>query len=275
MDRRRLAAPDRGRHGGARATPRRGRETTDGSPERVRDDFDGPASTGGSSTLRRPARRIGPTCALGPAALRCVEATCSRRGSTCLSSPRQLQDFTAVAETRVVLRPRHFSHSAGLVVLYDERNFAYLRLLPQREPRRATRSGILVVEDRRQAGVAARPSRRGYGSGGRCTARIEHGALRFCLGHLARGRAADRARARRRPTCPTRRRADSRARWSGSRASTPYRKDLLAHFDWFELRQRHDRRSVPPVRAVEGLPSSGGAARQQRLQTRPRVDVED
>ena len=40
----------------------------------------------------------------------------------------QLQDFDAVAETQVRIEPTHFSQSAGLVVFYDDKNFAYLRL---------------------------------------------------------------------------------------------------------------------------------------------------
>ena len=39
-----------------------------------------------------------------------------------------LQGFVASVETRVDVAPRHFSQSAGLVVLYDERNLLYARL---------------------------------------------------------------------------------------------------------------------------------------------------
>ena len=53
--------------------------------------------------------------------------------------------FTA-AETSLVLQPEHFSHSAGLVVLYDERNFAYLRLY-RSESLESNAVGILIVED--------------------------------------------------------------------------------------------------------------------------------
>ena len=54
------------------------------------------------------------------------------------------QEFDAVAETQVSLTPRHFSHSAGLAVFYDEKNFAYLRLYPS-ESLRSTALGIVLL----------------------------------------------------------------------------------------------------------------------------------
>jgi xylan 1,4-beta-xylosidase len=44
----------------------------------------------------------------------------------------------------VSLTPRHFSHSAGLVVFYDEKNFAYLRLYSS-ESLRSTALGIVLL----------------------------------------------------------------------------------------------------------------------------------
>ena len=100
----------------------------DRPPEAIRDDFDGPVIDRRLSTLRR-------ALAEDWAGLRIRPGSLTLRGGDMLTSrfdvsivATQLQDFDAVAETRVAVRPRHFSHSAGLVVLYDERNFAYLRL---------------------------------------------------------------------------------------------------------------------------------------------------
>ena len=97
-------------------------------PERVFDDFDAPAIDLRFSTLRRP---------LTPdwATLRTRSGALSVRGGHALTSrfdtslvATQLQDFVAVATTRVEVEPRHFSHSAGLVVFYDNDNHAYLRV---------------------------------------------------------------------------------------------------------------------------------------------------
>jgi xylan 1,4-beta-xylosidase len=57
----------------------------------------------------------------------------------------RLQALHAVAETRVSIALRHFSHSAGLVVFYDNENFAYLRLY-RSESLRANAVGIVLVE---------------------------------------------------------------------------------------------------------------------------------
>ena len=57
----------------------------------------------------------------------------------------QLQAFDAVAETQVSLAPHHFSHSAGLAVLYDNENFAYLRLYLS-ESLSSNALGIVLVE---------------------------------------------------------------------------------------------------------------------------------
>jgi xylan 1,4-beta-xylosidase len=58
----------------------------------------------------------------------------------------QLQAFDAVAETQVSLTPRHFSQSAGLAVLYDNKNFAYLRLYAS-ESLRSNALGIVLVKN--------------------------------------------------------------------------------------------------------------------------------
>jgi xylan 1,4-beta-xylosidase len=39
-----------------------------------------------------------------------------------------VQAFVASVETRLDVAPHHFSQSAGLVVIYDERNFLYARI---------------------------------------------------------------------------------------------------------------------------------------------------
>jgi xylan 1,4-beta-xylosidase len=110
-----------------------------------RDDFDGPAIDRRFSTLRRP---FGPdwiTLEQSPGAL-------SVRGGDALTSrfdvslvATQLQDFTATVTTHVTVEPRHFSHSAGLVVFYDNLNFAYLRVY-RSESLDSTAIGIVLVD---------------------------------------------------------------------------------------------------------------------------------
>ena len=111
--------------------------------ERLRDDFDGLAIDIRFSTLRRPLTDW--------ASLSRHRGTLSIRGGEALTSrfdvslvATQLQAFDAVAETRVSFAPHHFSHSAGLAVLYDDMNFAYLRLYSS-ESLRSTALGIVLV----------------------------------------------------------------------------------------------------------------------------------
>jgi xylan 1,4-beta-xylosidase len=208
-------------------------ERLDRSPERVRDDFDGPGIDGRFSTLRRRRSEDWATLSARPSSL-------SLRGGDMLSSrfdvsivTTQLQDFTAVAETRVVLQPQHFSHSAGLVVLYDERNFAYLRLY-RSESLDSNAVGIVLVEDgvKREllldrAAVAA--------DAVVMQARIDHGALRFAWGtSLEELRPIG-------PELDATYMSDEATRgFTGTMVGVAcvdsYRKDLVAHFDWFDLR---------------------------------------
>jgi len=93
-----------------------------------RTEFTGPSLDRWFSTLRRPASdswlRVG-----GDASglrLRGGQAVTSRHESSVVATP--LQGFVASVETRVDVAPRHFSQSAGLVVIYDERNFLFARV---------------------------------------------------------------------------------------------------------------------------------------------------
>jgi xylan 1,4-beta-xylosidase len=58
--------------------------------------------------------------------LRGGESVTSRHASSVVATP--LQGFVAAVETRVDVRPQHFSQSAGLLVLYDDRNLLYARV---------------------------------------------------------------------------------------------------------------------------------------------------
>ncbi len=145
----------------------------------------------------------------------------------------QLQDFTAVAETSLVLQPEHFSHSAGLVVLYNERNFAYLRLY-RSESLESNAVGILVVEDgvKRELLLdrAAVDTDQVV-----MQARIDHGALRFCWG------TSPEAVRPIGPVLDATYMSDEATRgFTGTMVGVAcvdsYRKDLFAHFDWFDLR---------------------------------------
>jgi xylan 1,4-beta-xylosidase len=113
--------------------------------ERLRDDFDGPAIDFRFSTLRRPITEDWASLSRrqGALSLKGGEALTSRFDVSLVAT--QLQEFDAVAETQVSLTPRHFSHSAGLAVLYDEKNFAYLRLYYS-ESLGSTAVGIVLVK---------------------------------------------------------------------------------------------------------------------------------
>ncbi len=80
------------------------------------------------STFRRPATaswlevgRDGPGLRL-----RGGEAVTSRHESSVVATP--LQGFVASVETGVDVAPEHFSQSAGLLVIYDDRNLLYARV---------------------------------------------------------------------------------------------------------------------------------------------------
>ena len=91
-------------------------------------EFQGPGLDLWFSTLRRPAsdRWLMVASDRPGLRLRGGESVTSRHESSVVATP--LQGFVASVETRLDVAPRHFSQSAGLVVLYDERNFLYARL---------------------------------------------------------------------------------------------------------------------------------------------------
>jgi xylan 1,4-beta-xylosidase len=227
-----------------------------GKPEPVRDDFDGPAIDPRLSTLRRPLAEDWAGLSIRPGSL-------TLRGGDMLTSrfdvslvATQLQDVDAVAETRVAVRPRHFSHSAGLVVMYDERNFAYLRRY-RSESLDADAVGIILMEDGAKRELlldrAAVDTDEVV-----LQARLEHGTLRFAWG-TAPGELREIG-----PVLDATFMSDEATRGFtgtvvGLACVDAYRKDLLAHFDWFDLRHGHAALTSPPARAVTAS-SSGGAA---------------
>jgi len=115
------------------------------SYESLRDDFDGEAVDRRFSTLRRPFSDGWATLTKKPGALslRGGDALTSRFNTSLVAT--QLQDFTVTATTHVSIEPRHFSHSAGLVVFYDNLNFAYQRVY-RSESLDTNAIGIVLVE---------------------------------------------------------------------------------------------------------------------------------
>jgi xylan 1,4-beta-xylosidase len=93
-----------------------------------RSDFGGPGLDRWFFTLRRPATLDWLEVASdGPGLrLRGGESVTSRHESSVVATP--LQSFVASVETRLDVTPHHFSQSAGLLVIYDERNFLYARV---------------------------------------------------------------------------------------------------------------------------------------------------
>ena len=99
------------------------------SPNVIRHtDFRGPSLDLWFSTLRRPATEDWLKVASdGPGLrLRGGESLTSRHESSVVATP--LQGFVASIQTRLEVTPHHFSQSAGLVVIYDEGNFLYARV---------------------------------------------------------------------------------------------------------------------------------------------------
>jgi xylan 1,4-beta-xylosidase len=99
------------------------------SPDAVRrTGFHGPDLDVWFSTLRRPASASWLKVASdGPGLrLRGGESVTSRHESSVVATP--LQGFVASVETRLDVEPHHFSQSAGLLVIYDERNLLYARV---------------------------------------------------------------------------------------------------------------------------------------------------
>lgn len=134
----------RGRTGGIR-----GMTYADRPPEEFRDDFDGPDLDPRLASVRRPveASWVSRSARPGWLTLTGGDMLTSRYDVALLATP--LTSLDAIAETRMAFSPSHFSQSAGLVVLYDEANFAYLRRCAD-EGLGADTLGIVVVE----AGVA-------------------------------------------------------------------------------------------------------------------------
>ena len=93
-----------------------------------RTEFRGPDLDLWFSTLRRPVSAGWLKVASdGPGLrLRGGESVTSRHESSVVATP--LQGFVASVETRLDVAPHHFSQSAGLLVIYDERNLLYARL---------------------------------------------------------------------------------------------------------------------------------------------------
>jgi xylan 1,4-beta-xylosidase len=202
-------------------------------PERVRDDFDGPEIDPRLSTLRRPPAEDWASLRIRPGSLtlRGGDMLTSRFDVSLVATP--LQDFEAVAQTRLTVRPRHFSHSAGLVVLYDERNFAYLRRY-RSESLGADAVGIVLVEDRAKRELLL--DRAVVDAGAVVLqARLDHGTLRFAWGPEP---------GELRPIGPvldaTYMSDEATMGFTGTMVGLAcvdaYRKDLLAHFDHFDLR---------------------------------------
>jgi xylan 1,4-beta-xylosidase len=145
--------------------------------ERLRDDFDGPAIDIRFSTLRRPLTedRASLSRRRGALSIRGGEALTSRFDVSVVAT--QLQAFDAIAETQVSFAPRHFSHSAGLAVLYDNKNFAFLRLCSS-ESLRSNALGVVLVKDGTKQELLA--DRAVVDSDGVVLqAEVQHGTLQF------------------------------------------------------------------------------------------------
>jgi xylan 1,4-beta-xylosidase len=233
-------------------------------PEPVHDDFDGPAIDPRLSTLRRPLAEdwAGLSIRPGSLTLRGGDMITSRFDVSLVAT--QLQDFEAVAQTRVAVRPRHFSHSAGLVVLYDDRNFAYLRLY-RSESLRSTAVGIIVME--RGAKRELLLDRVAVDADEAVLhARLHDGMLRFAWG------AEPRELREIGPALDATFMSDEATRgftgtMIGLACVDAYRKDLLAHFEWFDLRHGPAAHTSPPARAVtfssDGTAGAGGGGSRQ------------
>ena len=111
-----------------------------------RTSFSGPELDTWFFTLRRPAASDWLRCGTdGPGLrLRGGEAVTSRHESSVVATP--LQALTAAAETRLSVAPHHFSQSAGLLVMYDERQLVYARVYAS-ESLGTRVAAVLVVED--------------------------------------------------------------------------------------------------------------------------------
>ena len=206
--------------------------------ERIHDDFDGPAIDRRFSTLRRPWSEDWASLSRRPGALSIKggEALTSRFDVSVVAT--QLQAFDAVAETQVSLSPRHFSHSAGLVVFYDNKNFAYLRLYHS-ESLRSNALGIVLVKDGIKQELLA--DRAAVDSDEVVLqARIQHGTLQFGWRLPNEEILHDIG-----PVIDATYMSDETTRgftgtMIGMACVDSYRRNVLAHFDYFDLQNGSD-----------------------------------
>ena len=210
--------------------------------ERLRDDFDGPAIDMRFSTLRRQLTEDWASLSRRRAALsiRGGEALTSRFDVSVVAT--QLQAFDAVAETRVSFAPLHFSHSAGLAVLYDNKNFAYLRLYSS-ESLRSNALGIVLVEDGIKRELLA--DRAVVDSDEVVIqAELQHGTLQFGWRMPNEASFHDIG-----PNIDATYMSDESTRgftgtMIGMACVDSYRRNVLAHFDYFDLQHGPDSRNT-------------------------------
>jgi xylan 1,4-beta-xylosidase len=209
------------------------------SDARLRDDFDGPTIDRRFSTLRRQLSEDWASLSRRPGAL-------SIRGGDALTSrfdvslvATQLEAFDAVAETHVSLEPRHFSHSAGLVVFYNDENFAYLRIY-RSESLRSNALGIVLVRDgAKQELLLHRVAL--HSDEVVMQLRLHQGTLQFCW-QLPGQEMIFRDIG---PAIEASYMSDETTRgftgtMIGMACVDSYRRDAIAHFDYFDLQHRCD-----------------------------------
>jgi xylan 1,4-beta-xylosidase len=202
-------------------------------PEQVHDDFDRPVLDLGFSTLRRPGTEqwLDLTSRPGSLTVRGGHALTSRFDTSLVAT--QLSDFTARVTTQVDVEPDHFSQSAGLVLYYDNLNFVYLRVYAS-ESLRSRAVGVVLV----RAGVKQELllDRRAIGAGPVILrAEIADGCVQFAAGIddldlQPVGRPIDITFL-----------GDEATRgftgvMIGLASVDAFRRNLLAHFDHFDLR---------------------------------------
>jgi xylan 1,4-beta-xylosidase len=208
----------------------------------LRDDFDADRLDIRLSTLRRPfdERWASLTARPGALSLRGGHALTSRFDTSLVAT--QLQDVDAVAQTRVHAEPRHFSHSAGLVVFYDDENFAYLRLYRSESLGSAALGIVLVRGGRKQEfGLDRVPVEAGDVV---LQAGLSSGRLQFAWRHPAQQALREIG-----PVIDATFMSDEGARgftgtMIGVTCVDAYRRDFVAAFDHFEL--RHGRQAATP-----------------------------
>ena len=212
--------------------------TKDDAPEHLsyqsfRDDFDGPTVDRRFSTLRRPFAEDWLTLRRQPGSLslRGGDFLTSRFDTSVLAT--QLQDFTAAVTTQVTIDPQHFSQSAGLVVFYDNENFAYLRVY-RSESLVSNAIGILLVRGlSKQELLLDRVTI--DSDEATLRARIEDGSLQFSW------QSTDGTFQPVGPLIDATYMSDETARgftgtMIGLACVDSYRKDLFAHFEYFDVR---------------------------------------